>query len=538
MRSTLPILILLSAFFFSAFDARTAFGQASQKNGQTVIEGTKGKKIDDLMRAYEGEGLLSGSVLVAEKGNVVYKRGFGYANAEFKVPNAPDTKFRIASISKPIVAILVMRLIDQGKISLDAKLSDYLPDFRKDGDKITVRHLLSHTSGLPGGIPDFTAREMRDPATREELLKQAAENPLDFEPGTRVRYGLASYAVLSLIVEKVTGKPYEQVLRELVLEPAGMRDPGVENAAGAVVRAANGRIFLNNPQPVIEKFADGYVKIRNGYLRAPYTDISRGGAGATVYSTVEDLFRLDRALANDKFLSDQAKEQMFKPVLEGISLGWDVRNIAFSDLQQPILGVLPGNPIRAEPADFKMIMKGGDVWGYTGYWTRLPETDRTVIILLNGAGVAFNTDVVRMTQGILSVLFDQPYRTPRENMFVRIIEQKGLERAVQSFRELKRQEPQNPVINESTLNNLGYEHFNNKNYALAVDILRLNIEAHPNSANTYDSLAEVYERSGNKEEAVKYYKKVLEVLPKDIITEEQFKERLKANAQKKLTELN
>jgi CubicO group peptidase (beta-lactamase class C family) len=526
--------LIVSAVSNSLFTS----GQTPQSGGgQIVVEGTKGRKIDELMQAYDREGLLSGTILVAEKGNVIYKRGFGYANVEFRVPNEPNTKFRLASVSKAIVAILVMKLVDQGKISLDGKLSDYLPGFRKDADKITVRHLLSHTSGLAGGIGDFTRREMRDPVSRDALLKTAAENPLDFEPGTRVRYGLAGFAVLSMIVEKVTGKTYEQALRENVLEPLGMRDTGIEDAAASVARTSGGRIILNNPQPVIERFATGYVKTRNGYLRAPYMDISTGGAGASVYSTVEDLFLLDHALSGDKLLSAQAKEQMFKPVLEDKSLGWDVRNLALSDLSRAVLPVLPGDAIRNEPADFRLIMKGGDVWGYTSFWARVPEKQQSVIILLNGAGIVFNTDVTRMTHGILSILNDQPYLTPRENLFVQIIRQKGFEEALKTFRQLKEKEPQNPIINEKTFNEIGYEYLNNKNYAPAIDILRLNAEAFPDSANAYDSLAEAYETSGNRETAIKFYEKVLEALPRDGSINEQFKNRLKENALKKIQEL-
>lgn len=530
--------LLMLTFILFVPASADVYGQTSQiRTGQIIIQGTKGKKIDDLMQAYDREGLLSGTILVAEKGDVIYKRGFGYANAEFKVPNETNTRFRLASISKPIVAILVMKLVDQGKISLDGKLSDYLPDFRKDGDKITVRHLLSHTSGLPGGIGDFTRREMRDPVTREALLKNSAENPLDFEPGTRVRYGLAGFAVLSMIVEKATGKSYEQALRENVLEPLEMRDTGVEDAASTVQRAPNGRIILGNPQPVIERFATGYVKTRTGYLRAPYMDISNGGAGASIYSTVEDLFLLDQALSTDKLLSKQAKEQMFARVLEDYSLGWNVRNLALADLQKSALPIFPGDAIRTEAADFKMIMKGGDVWGYTGFWAKVREKEQTVIILLNGGGIAFNSDVIRMTHGILNILNDLSYVTPRENMFVQILQQKGFEEAVKTFKQLKEEEPQNPIISETAFNNLGYEYLNNKSYALAINILKLNAESHPNSANACDSLAEAYETSGNKEMAIKYYQKVLEILPKDTSASEQFKTRLKENALKKIKEL-
>ncbi|HEX8197555.1 MAG TPA: serine hydrolase domain-containing protein [Pyrinomonadaceae bacterium] len=388
------------------------WSNANPKTGQTIIEGAKGKKIDNLMSAYEQAGILSGTILVAEKGKVIYKRSFGYAHAEFKVSNAADTKFRIASVSKSVVAILVMKFIEQGKISLDARVSDYLPNFRKDGNKITVRHLLSHTSGLPGGMGNLDGREMRDPVSREELMKPSAENPLEFEPGTKMRYGGASYVVLAMIVEKITGKPYGEVLREMIFEPLGMRDTGIEDAAGTVEMPPNARMRVKNPSPVIERLATGYVKTPTGYIRAPYMDMSRANVSAAMHSTVEDLFRLDRAVSDDKFFSKQSRELMFAPVLEDTALGWNVRNVAFEDLQKPLLRIFPEDPLRSAPADLKMIYKGGDLWGFTSFWTLLPEEDHTIIILLNGGNIYFNTNAVRITQGIINILYDQPYSTP------------------------------------------------------------------------------------------------------------------------------
>lgn len=413
---TLFVVILICGFYCPPF----ALGQ--NQSSRVVIEGSKAKKIDELMRAYEREGLLSGSALVAEKGNVIFKRGFGYAHAEFKVPNAPDTKFRIASISKPIIAILMMKLVEQGKISLDAKMSDYLPDFRKDGNKTTIRQMLSHTSGIPGNVSSWDGREMRDPVTREELMKPSAENPLDFEPGTKMRYGGASYVLLAMIAEKVTGIPYEQALREIIFEPLGMRDTGIEDAASTVEAPPNARIRVKNPSPVIERLATGYVKTRDGYVRSPFMDMSRANASAAMHSTVEDMFLLDRALASDKLLSKQSKDLMFTPILEDVALGWNARNIAFSDLQESFLNIADLDRIRKDPADFKMIYKGGSLFGFTSLWLRLPETEQTIIILANGGHLYSNLDVYRMAQGILNILYDKPYVIPKEGRFVQILQ--------------------------------------------------------------------------------------------------------------------
>jgi hypothetical protein len=171
---------------------------------------------------------------------------------------------------------------------------------------------------------------------------------------------------------------------------------------------------------VIERLATGYVKTPAGYVRAPYMDMSRANVSAAMHSTVEDLFRLDRALSDDKFLSKKSRELLFTPVLEDTSLGWNVRRVAFEDLRKPLLRIFPEDAIRAAPADLKMIYKGGDLWGFTSFWTRLPDKDQTIVVLLNGGNIYFNTDAVRMTQGIINILYDQPYFTPGETEKARL----------------------------------------------------------------------------------------------------------------------
>jgi CubicO group peptidase (beta-lactamase class C family) len=502
------IFFLLYSFCF------VMFANAQSPN---VISGEKGKKIDELVSAYHREGLLNGTVLVAERGKVVYKRGFGFANMEFKVPNASDTKFRIASISKSIVAVLTMRLVEQGKLSLDAKVSDYLPDYRKDiADKVTVKHLLSHTSGIPDTLmhPGLWEREIRDPFTPQEILARYSSGALEFEPGTRLKYGTTAYVLLSLMIEKATGKPFEQSMSEEVLEPLGMRDTGMEGASPILVRNEQGRSALKGSAPIIERMATGYMKVNNAYSRSPFMDMTHGSAGGWMYSTVEDLFRLDRALYDDKFLSRQTREKMFTPVLSDTGLGWNARYLSFPDLQQPFLNIVdPPRTLREAPADFKIVYKLGDLWGFSGTFARLPNEGHTIIVLVNvnNRAVYFDLETVRVTQGVMNILFDKPYFTPRERMFAEIIEQRGFEKAVQTFKQLKRKEPQSAIIREFEFNILGYEILGKKKFAQAIGVFKLNVEAHPNSANTYDSLAEAYLAVREKELALKFYKKALEV---------------------------
>jgi len=531
----------LRAFF--ALVLSCVFFSLTAVEAQTTIAAGKGKKIDELLQAYFREGLLNGSVLVAERGKVIYKRGFGFANAEFRVPNEPNTKFRIASISKPIVAVLAMRLIEQGKLSLDSKVSDFLPDYRKDvADKVTVKHLLSHTSGIPDTLvrPGLWEREKRDPFTPQELLARYSNGALEFEPGTQVKYGTMAFVLLSLMIEKATGKSFEQAMRDDVLAPAGMVDTGAEGASPIVVRNEQGRSALKGATPIIERLAKGYFKNGNGFGQTPFLDMTHAYAGGDMHSTVEDLFRLDRALYDDRFLSRQTREAMQTPILDDMSLSWNVRYLSFADLQQPFLNIIdPTKNLRPAPADFKIVYKLGDLWGYSGVFARFPNEEHAIAVLVNrnNRGVFFDLDTIRMWQAITSILYEKPYFTPRERMFAEIIERSGFEEALKTFNRLKRQEPHSPIVRESEFNILGYEYKGKNQMATAIGIFRLNAEAYPASANTYDSLAETYAASGNKEMAIKFYEKVLQVLPLDKGINETFRNNLRTNAEQKLMEL-
>ena len=540
--SRLPGIFLLLCMCMNAAP-NTALASFQAGGSRNISSGAKGQKIDDLLQAYYREGSLNGAVLVAERGKVIYKRGFGFANMEFRVPNEPNTKFRTASISKPIVAILALRLVEQGKLSLDAKVSDYLPDYRKDvADKVTVRHLLSHTSGIPDTLirPGLWEREIRDPFTAQELLARYSNGNLEFEPGTKLKYGTLNYVLLSLMIEKATGKSFEQAIRENVFDVVGMRDTGVEGASATVEGDQRGRTVLKGATPLIERMATGYVRTDRGFSRPPFMDMTHAAVGGSIYSTVEDLFLLDRALYGDKLLSKSLRDVMFTPVMGDTSLGWNIRELSFNDLQRPFLNIVdPPSAPHTGPADFKLVYKLGDVWGFSGVFARHVNEQHTIIILVNAnmRGVYFDLATVRMWQAITSILYDKPYFTPRERMFADIIGRQGYERAIETFRQLKLQEPHSPIIGESEFNVLGYEIKGKKQIAQAIGIFRLNVEAHPLSANAYDSLAEAYAESGDKEMAIKYYEKVLDVLPKDPNADAAFKERLKNNALEMLRKL-
>lgn len=204
-------------------------------------------KIQELLSLAHKYRQFNGSALVAENGKVVYKGAYGQANMEWNIPNTPDTKFRLGSITKQFTATAIMQLVEQGKIKLDAKLSDYLPEYRKDtGSKVTIHHLLTHTSGIPSytGQPGFFEDVSRNPYKVDEFVKKYASGDLQFEPGSKFSYNNSGYFLLGAIIERVTGKPYEQVLKENIFDPLGMKNTGYDHHA---------RSFPNAPRATAKR---------------------------------------------------------------------------------------------------------------------------------------------------------------------------------------------------------------------------------------------------------------------------------------------
>ncbi len=443
----------------------------------------KAAKIDELMKAYHSYRQFNGAVLVAENGKVMLKKGYGLANMEWNIPVEPDTKFRLGSITKQFTSMLILQLVQEGKIKLEGKLTDYLPDYRKDtGDRITIHHLLNHTSGIPSytGLPNFFKESSRDPYSVSDFIKKFASGDLDFEPGTKWNYNNSGYFVLGAIIERVTGKPYEQVLKERILDPLGMKNTGYDHH-----------------ETILAKRASGYQKSIDGYVNAAYLDMSLPYAAGSLYSTVEDLYLWDQALYTNKLISAELKEAMFKPGLNNYAYGWVVT--------KPQLA--PGEPIT-------IIRHGGGINGFNTLIVRQPET-KSLIVLLNNTG---GTKLDEIAQKIVAVLYNKPYKAPlrdiAETLYKTIVE-RDVVAAIKQYRELKATAQDAYDFSPPQLNDLGYKLLQTKRVKDAIEIFKLNVEMFPQAFNTYDSLAEAYMLNGDKDLAIQNYKKSLDLNPKN-----------------------
>lgn len=281
--------------------------------GVSEPPGDRIEAIDQLMERYEEHGLFSGAVLVAESGEVIYEGAFGEANRELGVPNTMDTRFRIASISKPFTTILVLQLVEEGVLKLGGTIADYLPGYAGPGAAaITIEQLLTHSSGIvsESAVQDLDDIE-RHSWTKEQLLRHIEGYELQFEPGSRFGYSNFGYFLLGVIIERASGRSYAELLQERICAPAGM----------------TGTVADEN-RPIIERRAAGYHYTPElGVHNAPYLDTSFVFGYGHLLSTVRDLFLWERALRQGVFLSDEHTAYMLEADAREDRLGSSRRDV-------------------------------------------------------------------------------------------------------------------------------------------------------------------------------------------------------------------
>jgi CubicO group peptidase (beta-lactamase class C family) len=304
--------------------------------------GDDGQIMAAYLRGLAESGAFSGAVLVASHGQVLLRAGYGLADASHALPNTPETRFRLGSITKQFTAMAVLILQTRGALNVDDPACRYLSDCPLAWQPITIHQLLTHTSGIPNytGTPAFAAQEPF-PVTPEEIIAPLRSRPLRFAPGEGYQYSNANYVLLGMIIERVSGQTYEEFLRAAIFAPLGMRDTGLEHA-----------------REIIPGRAVGY---ENPTTEATYLDLSNLFAAGALYSTIDDLYRWDRALAADRLIPAELRERMFTPVRETYAYGWRV----------------------TRPFDRLMVGHTGHVSGARTYITRYPDDDAVIIVLSN-----------------------------------------------------------------------------------------------------------------------------------------------------------
>lgn len=309
-------------------------------------------------------GHLNGSVLIAERGTVLVDTAYGFANMELGVRNTPDTRFRVASITKQFTAMAIVMLAEEGKLSIADPISRYVDSLPPSWSAITIHHLLRHTSGVSDyeeWFEGYTTQAYSDYMSQAHaparILRDAKARPLDHEPGTKFRYSNSAYIILGFIVERASGMPYAEFLRTRIHGPLGMTQSDQDRSEELTPNRAQG--YRLRPGAFPRAWFNGLA--RADHLNAVYQLMEPPQADAGLITTARDLYRWDQALYTDKLAKRALIDSIFTPGTGDYGYGWFVRSGA-DGITHDHSGGLPG---------------------FASYIRRIPGAQRTIIVLGN-----------------------------------------------------------------------------------------------------------------------------------------------------------
>lgn len=310
-------------------------------------------RVDAMLAQMAQDGTFTGSVLIAQGGDVLLSQGYGLADRAQGTPNTPQTRFRLGSITKQFTAMAILILQSQGKLTVQDPICVYIPGCYAAWEDITIHHLLTHTSGLSSQLWPALVRADRTTATSSRPVQTLAlfpDLPLDSQPGEHFAYNNAGYVLLAYIIEQVSGQSYEAFLQQAVFTPLGMHNTAYEHRSSGL--------------------AVGYAHAHSAAPQLPFASMSISDGSGLVYSTVEDLFLWDQALDTERLLPRAELDCMFEPIIQET----DVAGFAYG------YGWYVG-----EDQGRAVVGHGGNIEGFAALIMRYPEDQIALIVLMNQA---------------------------------------------------------------------------------------------------------------------------------------------------------
>lgn len=317
---------------------------------------------------------FNGSVLISLNGASLLAGAYGLADFEHNVRNTTITKFRLGSITKPITAMAIHMLAEQGKLKISSPISEYILDAPEHWSEITIQHLLDHRAGLPNftEFPDYYETQ-RLPSTPWQTIGRFSDLPLIAKPGQVSLYNNSGYIILGALIELVSGKNYEEFLKENIFQPLRMFNTGYDCA-----------------EKVLENRARGYIRSKQGLENAPYLDMSIPFAAGALYSTIEDLFIFDRAIETGKQpIPKEVLKQMQQAPSDNYGGGWHL----------------------SQQNGRLQVGHSGGIDGFCTIMLRYPQEKLTIVILSNVVSWAYSPE--RMSQDLSAIVFGEPYQIPK-----------------------------------------------------------------------------------------------------------------------------
>jgi CubicO group peptidase (beta-lactamase class C family) len=373
--SSIILAILLSASFSAPSWAQSAApAKAPAQTGDAEIAAAVGALLEKTYKPDQP----GAAVIVVKDGRVVFRKGYGKANLELGVPIEPDMIFRIGSITKQFTAVSILKLAEEGKLSLSDEVTRFLPDYPTNGKKITVEHLLTHTSGIKSytSLPEWLGMWRKD-ISLTELIALFKDKPMDFEPGEGWLYNNSAYVLLGAIIEKVSGQPYQDYVEKQIFAPLGMTHS-----------------FYDRTDRVIPRRVAGYSKGRDGWVNCAYLSMTQPHAAGSLISSVDDLALWDAALYTDKALKQESLRRAWTSYklnngkATHYGYGWSIQSYE----------------------GHKIVTHDGGINGFITSGYRLPDDKVYVSVLTNSDSPDVNPSEVAFK--IAAIAIGKPFQTP------------------------------------------------------------------------------------------------------------------------------
>ncbi|MES2109236.1 MAG: serine hydrolase domain-containing protein [Bacteroidota bacterium] len=462
---------------------------------------------------------LNGNILLAENGHVIADRAFGYADFVTQKPNTTNLRFNLASISKLFTSTAILQLRDKGKLSLDDHLYKFFPGFPfKD---ITIRHLLTHTSGLPDGdlYDAISKKHSGAVVVNKDILPELMswKGGLQFKPGDKFRYCNVGYNVLALLIEKVSGTSLSAYLEQYIFKPAGMKDTYLSiYGKNCFYNDARCVKMHYQPHPYYDTtyaHADSsaifeWIKFANYTANGPV-------GGSNIITPTADLLRFDQAFFDGKLLKPSSMEEALTPLTLNNGETYYGRMDTMDGEGKMTVGL--GWDIFIQPGIGKSVGHGGFIFGNATFYLRNLDKKQVIIAFDNTAGSEYGR-IVTSAQSLMNGKAPMEIRTHRSMAFVygSTLVKQGPDAAASALNVIK-SDTTHYYLSEWEINQLGgnllHRSAVQNHEQLAVEAFKINTLLFPDSFNTYDSYAEGLRMIGKRQEAIAMYQKSILMNP-------------------------
>ncbi|HKP69618.1 MAG TPA: serine hydrolase [Pyrinomonadaceae bacterium] len=460
----------------------------------SIASGQNDRARDFLKREMAERKIPGLQAAVVKDGRIVFLESFGIANIQNSVAVTNKSVFPIFSCTKAFTGVAIMQLVEEGKLDLSAPISKYLDGLPAAWQPVTIRQLLTHISGLPNVIPvlDRETLGFSNGQNEDAVWAKVKELPMEFETGTRFSYNQTNYALLGKIIDKLTGKPFVDVFAERQFDVALMPSTRHGDSRDVIPNMVSTYRFVNG----VDGKTFAAPRLVANYVEFP--PFRRTASGLN--STAEDLAKWIMALLDGKLLKPESRATLWKAGAfnNGHATQWAL-----------------GWVTKPRPTHSAITATGGTRAAIFVY----PE-DRAAVVILTNLTNSFPEDIADELAGIYNpaIAASDPVTALRIQL-----RKRGFDKALDVYRELKAKDARfNPLEND--LNDWAYRLMNGGGKPKeALEIFKLNVFLYPQSANTYDSLADAYNVNGDRPRAIENYKKSLELDPKNKRAAEELK---------------